>query len=139
MEVGGAEYSKDAARAVRVISVTITPILAIYAILIIVGAIPSTHHVSVPITLSISVLWVLMSLLYFVKPAATMRDQGLRIVTIHFFAIMTLMFVTGFMQPFAPLFTLLFLASYLFFSRVGLTLSILSLVLAAAADAFLRH
>ncbi len=139
MEVGGAEFSKDAARAVRVISVTITPILALYALLIIFGAIPSGHFVSVPITLSISVLWVLMSVLYFIKPAKTMSDQGLRIVMIHFFAIMTLMFVTGFMQPFAPLFALLLLASYLFFGRAGLLLSIVSLVAAAAVDAYIRH
>ncbi len=138
MHKGGVEYSQEAARAVRAISVAITPVLGLYALLIIVGVVPSNHFVSTPLALSIAVLWVLVSLLYFIKPLQTTADQAIRLCIMHFFALMMFVFVTGFAQPFAPLFVLLFIASHVYFGRVGLLLSTLSLFLAALADVIIR-
>lgn len=138
MEVGGAGYNQEAARAVRLMSVVVTPVLALYSILIMLGVIPSTHYVSEPITLSISLTWVVMSLYYYFRPATNMVDQAIRIAVIHFFALLTLVFITGFAQPFMPLFVLLLVASYLYFGRIGLALSAGSLLVAAIADAIVR-
>lgn len=139
MEMGGAEYNREAARAVRVISVIVTPVLALYATLIMGGVIPSTHYVSDPITISLSVIWVLMSLFYYFRPVQSIADQALRVGLFHFFALMMFVFVTGFAQPFAPLFVLLFLASHLFFGRVGILLSVSSLIIVGALDIALRY
>ena len=139
MQEGGAEYNHEAARAVRIISVVVTPVLAMYAILILAGIIPSSHYVNAQITAGISILWVLMSLYYYFKPVTSQTDQAIRISVIHFFALMMFMFVTGFAQPFATLFILLFLASYLYFGRFGLILSASSLFLAALIDSIIRY
>lgn len=138
MEVGGAGYNHEAARAVRLTSVVVTPVLALYSILVLVGIVPSEHFINAPITLAISLTWVLMSVYYYVKPASGMSDQALRIGLIHFFALLTLMFITGFAQPFAPLFVLLLIASYLYFGRSGLALSAGLLVVAALIDILVR-
>lgn len=139
MQVGGAEYNQEATRAVRIISVIVTPLLAFYALLILMGVIPSEHYINEPITVALSVLWILVSLYYYFRPAASLGDQAIRIGLIHFFAITMFMCVTGFAQPFAPLFVLLFLASYFYFGRAGLLLSTGSLAVAAIIDTLLRY
>lgn len=138
MNVGGAEFNNDAARAVRVINVTVSPLLALYALLIVLNIIPSTHYVNAPITIALSVTWILTSVIYYFRPPKNLSDQALRLALIHLFAIITFMFVTGFAQPFAPLFVLLLLASYLFFRYAGLILSA-SLLVAAALTDYLIH
>jgi len=135
---GGAEYNHEAARAVRVISVVVTPVLAMYAMLVLAGIIPSTHYINAPITLSISLLWVLMSLWFYMLPAKSLNQQAWRLVLIHFFALAMFVLVTGFTQPFAPLYVLLLLASQIYFGRLGLLLSAGAIVAAGVIDTILR-
>jgi PAS domain S-box-containing protein len=136
---GGAEYSSEAMRAVRVVGVVITPVLALYSLLIAAGLITSTHFINTPITLTIAMTWVLMSLFYYFKTVESNADQAVRLVLIHLFALLMFMFVAGFTQPFSSLFVLLFLASHLYFGRKGLILSVTSLLLAALLDIFFRY
>ena len=136
---GGAEYNYEATRAVRVIGVIVTPVLALYALCIMAGLIPSSHYINAQITLTISITWMLVSLLYYFKPVQSKTDQAIRIIFIHLFALAMFMFVTGFAQPFTPLFVLLFLASHIYFGRTGLILSISALVIAAMVDIILRY
>lgn len=139
MQVGGAEYNQEAARAVRVVSVVVTPVLAMYALLVMVGILPSTHYVNELLTLTISLLWVAVSIFYYYRPASSASDQALRLTMIHAFALAMFVFVTGFAQPFAPLFVLLFLAANLYFGHRGLFLSVASLVIAAVIDTAVRY
>jgi PAS domain S-box-containing protein len=139
MAKGGTEYNQEAARAVRVIGIAVTPVLALYAWLIILGVVQSTHFINVPITLSVSITWVLISIYYYLKPVQSDSSQALRLILIHFFALLTFMFITGFAQPFAPLFILLFLASQLYFGALGLALSVASLIAAAFLDILIRY
>jgi len=139
MQVGGAEFNHEAARAVRVASIVITPVLALYAVLIMLGVAPDTHYVNAPITLSVSILWVLMSIWYYFMPVPHKGDQAFRLALIHFFALLMLIFVTGFAQPFAPLYVLLLLASQLYFGRLGLLFSSLALIGAGILDVVLRY
>lgn len=138
MKKGGAEYNYEAARAVRVLTVVVTPVLALYAGLIAAGFIESTHFVSVQLTISISVLWVLISILYYFRPITSKSDHAIRFIMMHFFAILMYMFVIGFAQPFAALYVLLFLASQLYFGKIGLILSVASLIIAATIDIVIR-
>lgn len=139
MRVGGADYNQEAARAVRIISVLITPVLALYAFLIMNGIIESRHYINEPVTISVSVLWVLMSLFYYFRPSTAKSTHLMRLVLIHFFALMMFTCVTGYAQPFAPLFLLLFLASHLYFGYLGLAVSVFSLIGAATIDAMVRY
>jgi len=139
MHMGGAEYNQEATRVVRTLSVLIAPILALYSLLIMQGVMPSTHYVSPVITIGISVLWVVVSLYYFVRPAPSRGDQIARLILIHYFALMLCLFITGFAMPFAPFFVLLLVASHLFAGRSGLFLSTLALTLTAGADILIRY
>ena len=139
MQVGGTEYNQEAARAVRVISVVVAPVLAMYSILVMVGLLPSTHYINPLITLSIALLWVATSLYYYYRPVTKLSDLALRIAMIHVFALSTFVFVTGFAQPFAPLYVLLFLATNLYFGHRGLFISVGALVFAATVDIIMRY
>jgi len=135
----GGNYNQEAARAVRIISVLITPVIALYAVLIMLGVIPSTHYLNEPVTISISVLWVLLSIFYYLKPTKSLVDEAIRLTLIHVFALSMFVFVMGFSQPFAPLFVLLFIASHLYFNRTGLAFSATSLFLTAVLDALFHY
>lgn len=139
MNRGGTEYNAEAARAVRIISVLITPVLALYTFFIVIGVLQSSHYESPELAISISVLWVLMSLFYYFKPSTSRSNEAVRLVLIHFFALMLLVFVTGFAQPFAPLFVLLFLASHLYYGYPGLGLSAGVFLLAVGLDTSIRY
>lgn len=138
MNTGGTEYNQEAARAVRLISVIVTPVIAMYAFLVMLGLIPSQHYVNAPITIAISLLWVFVSLFYYYKPVQNTHDQAIRLVTIHVLALAMFTMVIGFDQPFMALFVLLFLASHLYFGRKGLLLSIASLFIVALLDTLSR-
>lgn len=139
MQVGGTEYNQEAARAVRVISVVVAPILAMYAILVMAGLMPSSHYINATITLAISLTWVVLSLYYYYRPVTSAVDQAVRLITIHGYALAMFVFVTGFSQPFAPLYVLLFLASNLWFGRKGLFMSVGALIIAASIDIIMRY
>lgn len=135
---GGVEYNPEATRAVRVLGVIVTPVLALYATLITAGVITSSHYINAPITFVISFSWVAVSLFYYLRPINSRYDQAIRLAFFHIFALSMFMFVIGFAQPFAPLFVLLFLASHIYFGRPGVVLSFLSLLVATITDTLLR-
>ncbi len=139
MQTGGGNYNLEAARAVRIIGMLVTPVLALYMMLIALGTIPSSHYVGPELTISIASLWILVGILYYIRPAKSSPDRALRLLLIHVFALSMCLFITGFAHPFTPLFVLLFLASHLYFGRKGLSLSILSLLVAAYIDAAFRY
>ncbi len=139
MQVGGADYRQETSRSIRVIGVVITPILALYSIWVLLGFIPSTHFINMPITLTISVLWVLISVWYYLHPAKERWAEAFRLAVFHFFALLTFMFVVGFAQPFAPLYVLLMLATQMLFGNKGLALSVVALLVGTALDVLIRY
>ena len=139
MQVGGAEFNHEAARAVRLINVVLAPILALYAIFIMLGVFPNSHYTNAPITLAIASLWVITSILFYITPAQRLRQQGVRLIFVHVFALSLFVFVAGFAQPFTPLYVLLILASQLYFGNTGLAISVGALVGAGIFDAILRY
>ncbi len=139
MDRGGVEYNHEATRAVRILSVLVTPVLALYALLIVAGVIASPNYSGPVLSISISVLWVAVSVFYYFKPVSSRSNEALRLFLYHFCALMMFTFVIGFAQPFAPFFVLLFLSSHLLFGYLGLGLSTLSLLVIAALDAAMRY
>lgn len=138
MDEGGTEYNSEANRAMRIASLLVVPLVAIYSLLIVFEVIPSSHYIGPELAITISVFWIFLSIFYYFKPTELKSDKAIRLAMVHIFAIMTMLFVTGFAQPLAPLFILLFLASHMYFGRFGLGLSMLSLLGAAAIDVGLR-
>lgn len=134
MNKGGIEYSQEAARAVRIISVLAAPILALYTLLIILGIVPNDHLVSPLLAGSIAGIWVLLSIYYYFVPARSLTDELMRLGLIHILALCMFLFVFGFNQPFSALFILLFLASHLYLRGLGLFISIASFLGVAILD-----
>lgn len=64
MVKGGASYNYEAARAMRLIGVAVTPIFALYALFISLGYFSTNHFVSTPVSMTISLLWVAVSIYY---------------------------------------------------------------------------
>lgn len=138
MKKGGQTYSQMSDRAMRYIGLITAMVMAFYSYLIVFGVISSTHYAGPLMAMILSIIWLLLSLYYFFVPANTQSAKAFRLITFHVMALATLVFVMGFAQPFAALFILLFIASNLFFGRTALLLSMLSLVVVASADSFLR-
>lgn len=137
MQSGGGEINKEVARSTRVIGVVITPLIAIYTLLITTGVITSHHLINTPIALAIVSSWALMSFWYFFTRAKKRSDHIIRLVLVHVFSLLSLMFIAGFAQPFAPLYVLLLLSSQIYFGRIGLIFSSIGLIVAGIIDILL--
>lgn len=140
MLTGGKEYNQESARAMRFISVLLTPMLGLYALLIVGGIFPSTHYISDPyVVMGIAALWILISVYYFFRDVTSKVDEIFRLVVFHVFALAMFILAMGFDQPFASFYVLLFLASNLYFGRTGLLLSVSSLVVGGFIDILLHY
>ncbi len=140
MQLGGGENNQEAMHAVRTLSVLITPVVALYAILVAVGVFPNDQLIITPVgAIGMVVLWVVLSFYYYLKQGTTRAEYAVRIGMHHLFALLTFVLAIGFWQPFAALYALLFFASHMYFGRKGLVLSALALMLAGLADTILRY
>lgn len=138
MFTGGLSYNKGSDRAVRLIALLGTPIFAGFNILIMFGYGPQSHYISIPVTLTISALWIFVGLYHFFLPIRSTLDMASRIIAYHILTLATITLITGFATPFAPSYTLLFLASNIYFGRFGLVLSVIALIVAGIADTVVR-
>lgn len=138
MNKGGQKYSQASDRAMRTIGLVSTLVMAFYSYLIVFGAIASVHYAGPLLAVTLSFTWIGLSVYYYLVPVSSQIAKASRLITYHLMALATLVFITGFAQPFAPLFILLFIAAHLYFGRTALVLSILSFVVVALADSLIR-
>lgn len=122
----------------RLIGVAVTPVFALYALFISLGYFSTSHFISTAVSMTISLLWVAVSIYYYFKPTRADGNEAMRLAIFHFFAVLMFLFVVGFAHPFVPFFILLFLASHIFYGRAGFTFSVAVLIMAAALDIALR-
>lgn len=139
MSRGGDDYKAQAMQAVRFAGVLVTPILAVYSLMVVLGVAPSNHYISPEISLTIAFAWLALSIYYFFAVVNSSTVLALRLITFHAFAFAMFAFSTGFAQPFTPLFVLLFLAAKLHFGYKGLFLSIISFIVFASIDTVLHY
>ncbi len=135
--MGGGSNAEASSKAVRTLSVLVAPVFAIYTILVVTGIVPNHRFPGAMFGVAIALLWVAVSIYYYLRPARRISDQALRIVIIHAFALALFVLVIGFSQPFAILFVLLFLAANIYFGRKGFALSVGAFALAALIDILL--
>ena len=135
---GGISFTKESDRAVRYIALFGTPIFIIDNLLVMIGVLPSSNFVSVPVTLLISALWMSVGIYHFFTPIRSQFDMLIRFVLYHALALATAMFITGFYQPFAASLVLLFLAGNLYFGVKALAASVTAVVIAVTVDTIFR-
>ena len=138
MKEGGPNFSQASDRAMRYIGLLSTLVMAFYSYLIVFGVVPSAHYAGPAISITLSLIWIVLSIYYFFMPAKTRVSRACRLINYHLIALAALVFITGFAQPFATLYILLFIASNLYFGRTGLILSLSSLLIVATLDALVR-
>jgi PAS domain S-box-containing protein len=138
METGRISHNQASDRTMRYVGLLSTLMLAFYSYLIVFGVIPSVHYAGPAISIALSLTWICLSIYYFIVPTHTQLSRACRIINYHLIALATLVFITGFSQPFAPLFVLLFIATNAYFGRPALIASVLSIVVAGLLDAGIR-
>ena len=138
MSMGGGEFKEVTARTIRLVNSAAALVAVAYAVLISCGIISTTHFTSPRVALSITGVWFLISIYYYFRPAPSRVDEAARLVLTHFFALIFLLFVTGFSLASVTIFGILIVISYLYFGLTGAALSIAALALSAFADAGIR-
>jgi len=136
---GGISFNKDSDKAVRYIALLGTPIFVGYNLLVFFGIAHSTNYAGDLTCLIISALWLAVGAYHFFAPIRSQFDMLSRLVLYHGLALATVLFITGFLEPFASSIALLFLASNIYFGRKALAVSIGSVVLAAVFDGIIRY
>jgi PAS domain S-box-containing protein len=135
---GGISFNQGTDRAVRWIALLGTPIYAAYNLLVMAGVVQSNNYAGDTVCLIISGLWVALGAYHFFAPIRSKFDMLWRLVLYQALALATIMFITGFLEPFASSIALLFLASNVYFGRKALAVSMGSVVVAAVVDALIR-
>ncbi len=136
---GGISFNQGSDRAVRWIALLGTPVFAGYNLLVLFGFAHSSNYVSDTVCLIISGLWVALGVYHFVAPIRSRFDMLWRLVLYQALALATILFITGFLEPFASSIALLFLASNIYFGRKALAVSMGSVLVAAIVDAIIRY
>jgi len=136
---GGISFNGDSNKAVRYIALLGTPIFVAYNLLVFFGVAQSTNYAGDAACLLISGLWLAVGVYHFVAPIRSRIDMLGRLVLYHTLALATIVFITGFLEPFASSITLLFLASNLYFGRKALVASISSVAVVAIVDTIIRY
>lgn len=134
MHTGGAEYNQEAARAIQIIGLALSPVVAIYAILIILGILPSVHYTNPLVAGTIVFMWVAAMAFYYFFPPKDRTEQAVKLIIFHILSLLIFVSIAGFANPFTPLYVVLFIASYVFFSKRGLIYSTLALLFAITVD-----
>ena len=132
------KYSQASDRAIRYAGLLSAFILAFYSFLVAFGIIPSIYFVSTEITIALALSWIVLSVYYFFTSTHSELSRACRLIAYHLIALATLVLVTGYSQPFACLFVLLFIGANLYFGRVALVASVASLVIVGIADGLIR-
>lgn len=135
----GPQVSKSSERAIRNIALIATPIFVAYNMMVLFGFVPSSSYISDTVCLIISGVWLGLGILHYFVSIKSKADIFLRLFLYQFLALSTIVFITGFMAPFASSVAILFMAFYIYFGAGGFTFSLLSVVIAAFFDILMRY
>ena len=135
---GGISFNKESDKAVRYIALLGTPIFVAHNFLIFFGIIQSPHYAGPLACLIISALWLATGLYHYFAPIRSRIDMMWRLIMYQALALATIVFITGFFQPFAASIALLFLACNIYFGRRALVLSIATVIAVAISDIIVR-
>ncbi|HEY8886136.1 MAG TPA: ATP-binding protein [Candidatus Microsaccharimonas sp.] len=136
---GGISFNKDSDKALRYIGLLGTPIFVGYNLLVFFGIAHSPNYAGNVACLIISALWLIAGAYHFFAPIRSMAQMLFRVMMYHAITLATLLFITGFIEPFTSSVVLLFLGYNIYFGRKALVLSIASFVIAGVVDAIIRY
>lgn len=136
MYTGGTGYSPQAARIISYAGLIIPFILTGYGYLHATNIIESKNFVSIDILIFVSVAWMVLAVWQFLVPSKSKLTVMFRLALYHVLAAFYLLFVTGFLTPFAACWILLLIASSVYFGRTAILLSVSAFIGIVFADIF---
>jgi two-component system, OmpR family, phosphate regulon sensor histidine kinase PhoR len=131
---GGVTINQRTAQIIRFSGLIVPAVLLLYGVLAQHGIVESSHYISDLAFYCIMIPWVLGAIFQFVHESKNALESVIKLTMYHILSMVYILFVTGFASPFVAAWVLLFLASYAYFSKTGLYLSIIMLIATAAAD-----
>jgi len=138
MYQGGVTINQRTAQIIRFSGLIIPVALTMYGLLVQYNILDATHYVSDGVFYGIMIPWIILAIIQFLWDSQTALTSAFRLVSYHLLSAAYILFVSGFSTPFIVAWVLLFLASYAYFSRLGLRLSILTLMAVAGLDSYLH-
>jgi PAS domain S-box-containing protein len=136
---GGISFNKDSDKALRFVGLLGTPIFVGYNLLVFSGIAHSSNYAGNTACLVISALWLIAGAYHFFAPIRSKAHMFFRVAMYHVITLATLLFITGFLEPFTSSVVILFLGYNVYFGRKALVLSMFSFILAATIDAIIRY
>lgn len=94
----------------------------------------SSDFASDAIFFPLMIVWMALAIVQFVTKSETAFDAAWRLISYHILGIIYLLFVTGFAMPLITCWVMMALASYAFFSNLGLRLNVLVFLSIATVD-----
>lgn len=132
---GEIKIDPHTARIIRFTSFIIPILLTTYTFIIHFTKIDSfRYEASDAVIVGIMLPWVVAGCIQFIFPIRYKRGAWLYLGANHLFAMMSLLFFASFSTSLSPLWIVLFLASYIYFSKQGLYFSIVVLCLTSLLD-----
>lgn len=134
---GGMVVNERTARIIRYAGAIIPMALAAYGVLVQFSLVDPSHNVPGVFYL-ILIPWLMGAIWMFLYPSRNALMTAIRLIGYHVLSAAYILFVSGFAAPFVAAWVLLFLASYAYFSRIGLWFSVMALVLVMVVDSIIH-
>jgi len=138
MKSGGPVVNERTAQVMRFAGLVMPVILLLYGILVKYGLADNSHYINDFVFFGLMGPWVMLAFIQFLYPSTTWKGAGFRFILYHILSAAYVLLISGFSTPFIATWVLLFLASYAYFSGLGLRLSVLVFVLTAELDGLLH-
>jgi signal transduction histidine kinase len=138
MRKGGVMINERTAQIMRFSGLMMPIVLWFYGVLVHFGIADDSHYEGDMSLWLLMVPWTALALYQFIRPAMSWRASGLRFAVYHVLSALYIVLISGFATPFIATWVLLLMASYAYFSKLGLYISILVLILTATTDSLLH-
>lgn len=138
MRKGGVMINERTAHIMRLAGLLMPIILIFYGVLVQYGVVDQSHYAGDVVFLVMMIPWLILAIFQYVRPAMSWRASGLRFAIYHVLAAFYILLISGFATPFIATWVLLLMASYAYFSRLGLYVSVSVLLLTATGDTLLH-
>lgn len=136
---GGPNYPKASANFIRYAGLIAPIILIGYGLFAYFNHIPIIQTTRSIELILLALFWLIIAIMQFFIKSKGSLDSGLRLVAYHLLSGAYLIYVTGVGSPFIGFWILLTIASYIYFSKIGLQLNILAFIIIVAIDIALQQ
>lgn len=136
MNMGGTFFEKQTLSVMKLIGILAPLMFFVYGWFVVGDLVPSDNFQSVGIFLLLSLSWIAFGIYQYIQPPVSRAGMAFNISLYHLFATLYILFVSGFTTPFVGAWALLYLASYVYFSYIGVATSVAWFLLMLVIDTF---